>query len=88
MKKADIVLDTKKYEILFFASLSEKDQRIFAALEAMKIGYNGVSIISEKYNINKHTIRAGQKELKSEKLTPSGEIRKKGGGRKKKSKKT
>ena len=84
MKKADFNFDIDKYTALFYNNLSEKDKRLFAGLESMKIGYYGVSTISKKLNINKHTVRAGKKELLSEKLTPCLKIRKKGGGRKKK----
>lgn len=84
MKKTDFNLDIEKYTVLFYNNLSEKDKRLFAGLEAMKIGYYGVSTISKKLNIHKHTIRAGKKELMSEELTPFFKVRKQGGGRKKK----
>ena len=51
----------------------------------MKIGYNGVSEISEKLKIHKHTVRIGKKELLQEILPPTNKIRQKGGGRKKNS---
>jgi len=84
MKKTDFNYDIDKYTTLFYNNLSEKDKRLFAGIEAMKIGYSGVSVISKKWNIHKHTVRAGKKELLSEELTPHTVIRKKGGGRKKK----
>lgn len=86
MKKTDFDIDTEPYKLKFYASLSEKDRRRFVALEAMKIGYYGVKETSKKYNVHANTIRAGLKELKSEKALSSSEIRKKGGGRKKNSK--
>ena len=84
MKKADFNFDIEKYTVLFYNNLSEKDKRLFAGLESMRIGYYGVSTISKKLNIHKHTIRTGKKELMSEELTPCLKVRKKGGGRKKK----
>ena len=84
MKKADFNFDIEKYSVLFYNNLSEKDKRLFAGLESMRIGYYGVSAVSKKLNIHKHTVRAGQKELVSEKLTPCLKVRKNGGGRKKK----
>ena len=84
MKNTDFNCDIDKYTILFYNNLSEKDKRLFAGLESMKIGYYGVSTISKKLNIHKHTIRAGKKELMSEELIPCLQVRKKGGGRKKK----
>jgi len=85
MKKIDFNFDIEKFTLLFLNNLSEKDKRLFAGLEAMKIGYYGVNETSKKFNMNKHTIRTGQKELLSEDLVPAGQIRRKGGGRKKNS---
>ncbi len=84
MKKVDFNVDIEKYTILFYNNLSEKDKRLFAGLESMKIGYSGVSTVSKKLNIHKHTIRTGKKELMSGELVPCFKVRKKGGGRKKK----
>jgi len=84
MKKTDFNFDTEKYTMLFYSNLSEKDKRLFAGLEAMKLGYYGVSEVSKRLNLNKHTVRKGQNELLSENLLPEGQTRKKGGGRKKK----
>lgn len=83
MKKSDFNYDIEKLVLLFFNNLSEKDKRLFAGLEAMKIGYYGVKEVSEKLSIHKHTIRTGQKELLSEEFMPAHQIRRKGGGRKK-----
>ena len=49
----------------------------------MKRGYNGVAIVSDKYGINRHTIRKGKKELLEEILPPAGKVRQHGGGREK-----
>ena len=84
MKKIDFNFDIEKYNLLFYNNLSEKNKRLYASLEAMKIGYYGVNQVSEIYKIDKQTIRKGQKELLSENLVPANRIRKKGGGRKKK----
>lgn len=67
----------------FYLSLSEKDKRNYAALEALKIGYHGVTEVSKRLGINKHTIRQGIKDYNSiEKWKPT-KIRKDGGGDKK-----
>lgn len=86
MKKIDFNYDIDKYSLLFFNSLSEREKRLYAGIESMKLGYYGVVEISEKFNIHKHTVRKGQKELLSENLLPHDQIRKVGGGRKKNSK--
>lgn len=85
MKKQDFNFDIDKYSLLFFNNLSEKDKRLYAGLESMKLGYYGVDEIASKYSIHKHTVRRGQKELLTNKLLPVNHIRKSGGGRKKKS---
>jgi len=85
MKKTDFNIEIEKYILLFVNNLSEKDKRLYVAIEALKIGYYGVSETSKKFKMNKHTIRTGQKELLSGDLVPSGQIRRKGGGRKKNS---
>jgi transposase len=86
MKKMDFIYDVKEYETIFFKKLSEHDKRLFAGLEAMKLGYNGVAEIANKFGINKHTVRRGKKELLTGIDLPQGKVRKKGGGRKKKPK--
>ena len=87
MKKSDLtysVSEIEEHEKFFFTHLPEWIKRHYAAVEAMKIGYNGVSYISEKFGIHEHTIRKGRKELLSKVVPPVGKIRQKGGGRKKK----
>jgi len=83
MKKIDFVYEVEKYEHIFFSHLSEYDKRQYAGLSSMKLGYNGVAIISQKFGIHKHTVRKGKKELIEQIVPPSGKIRQKGGGRKK-----
>lgn len=72
---------------LFCAGLSEKDQRHFAAQEAMKLGWGGKSYISELLQISHRRIRQGEKELNDAEILaqiPSNKQRRIGGGRKKK----
>ena len=63
-------------------SLSEKDRRYYAAVEATKLGYGGVAYISHLLKCNHEVISRGQKELKTEFFEKSDRIRKVGGGRK------
>jgi len=83
MKKEDFIYDIEEHERFFFSQLSERGKRQYAGLEAMKIGYNGVAKISQKFDIHKHTIRTGKKELIEQIVPPATNIRQKGGGRKK-----
>jgi len=66
----------------FYRSLSEKDRRRYAAVEAKKLGYGGISYICRVLQCNDRTIMRGLDEL--EKLPPKAEkrIRLIGGGRK------
>jgi predicted transcriptional regulator len=84
MKKEDFNYDMEKYSILFFNNFSEKDKRLYSGLLYMQLGYYGVRIVSETFNIHKHTVRKGKKELLSGDIVPPERIRRKGGGRKKK----
>ena len=67
----------------FYLSLSEKDKRNYAACEALKIGYHGVTEVSERLGINKRTIRQGIKDFKTIETWKPSKIRKDGGGNKK-----
>ena len=68
----------------FYTSLSEKDKRRYAAIEAKKIGHGGIKYISELFGCHRNTITEGKNEIEnieSEKFNAQG-IREKGGGRK------
>ena len=83
MKKSDFTYEIEKHEKFFFENLPESKKRQYAGLEAMKNGYNGVSFVSKKFGIHKHTVRKGKIELMEQTIPPAGKIRQKGGGRKK-----
>ena len=53
MKKTDFNIEIEKYILLFVNNLSEKDKRLYVAIEALKIGYYGVSETSKKFKMNK-----------------------------------
>jgi len=84
MKKEDFNYDIDKHEKFFYSQLSERGRRQYAGLEAMKQGYNGVAIVSFKFGLNRHTVRKGKTDLLKQIVPPSGKVRQKGGGRKKK----
>lgn len=68
----------------FFATLSEKDQRRFAALEARQLGYGGVKYTAEVLNCSRRTIERGLAELDELANDPAaGRVRRPGAGRKK-----
>ena len=69
---------------IFYQSLSEKERRRYAAIEALKIGYGGISYIERLLGTNSRTIKRGIKELKSPESMNQSRIRAKGAGRKRK----
>ena len=73
----------------FFGTLSEKDQRRYAALEAQRIGHGGMQYVSEILGCSTKTIRRGIDELDMLDDDPAaGRIRRPGAGRKKVSRPT
>ena len=65
-------------------SLSEKDRRRFAALEAIKLGHGGIRYIAKVLACDPQTVKDGMQELKQLPDDPAGSrVRKPGGGRKK-----
>lgn len=62
--------------------LDERLRRIFAAAEAMAIGYGGPSIVSRETGVSRAAIALGLKELKEPERPDTQRLRKKGGGRK------
>jgi hypothetical protein len=62
-----------------YRSLNERDRRRYAAVEASKLGYGGVSYISALLGCDPKTIRRGRHELDDPPDLPPGRVRKKGG---------
>lgn len=56
--------DSERYMKMFYSSLNEKDKRHYAALEAQKLCYGGISYISELLGCARSTIFEGIDELK------------------------
>jgi hypothetical protein len=69
----------------FYRTLSEKERRRYAAIEADKLGHGGIDYISHLFEIDPKPIRRGQEELNHEEALPDGRQRKKGGDAKAKS---
>ncbi len=69
----------------FAQTLSEKDRRRFAALEASQRGYGGITYIAGVLNCSEKTIERGIAELDQLADDPAaGRVRRPGAGRKKK----
>ena len=66
----------------FYHSLSEKDRRRYAAIEAVKLGWGGLTYISQLFGCDYYTIRFGIEELNDPSAMNLKRIRRPGGGRK------
>ena len=66
----------------YYQSLSEKDRRRYAGIEAIKLGYGGISYIHRVLGCDYRTIKAGIAELKDDSSMDEVEVRRHGGGRK------
>ena len=64
----------------------EKQKRLVAAVEAVRIGWGGITEVSAITGMNRRTIARGIRELRAGD-TPEGRVRVSGGGRKKAEKK-
>ena len=82
--KPDVLMnEIKAALIIFYSTLDEKQRRLYAGLEALKLGECGTEYISKLLGINKKTVARGKKELLDNSITIDT-IRDSGGGRKKK----
>lgn len=61
-----------------FESLSERDRRHYAAVEAAKFGRGGLAYLARVLGCDEKTIRRGRRELTQPITLPPGRSRKKG----------
>jgi len=66
--------------ILFVSLLDERQRRLYAGLESLRLGRGGDSMISSLLNLDNHTVARGRRELMQRDIEID-RIRKKGGGR-------
>lgn len=66
----------------YYQSLCEKNRRRYAGIEAVKLGYGGISYISRLLGCNYRTIALGISELDDNEAMSRQTIRGSGGGRK------
>jgi hypothetical protein len=67
----------------FYTTLSEKEKRRYAALEAGKLGHGGQKYICTLLGCSPTTLRVGREEIVHGSPIPKGHIRRAGGGRRK-----
>jgi hypothetical protein len=67
--------------ILFYSLLDERQRRLYAGLESMKIGHGGDEQIAALLGLNPNTVARGRRELLARDIEIE-RVRSKGGGRK------
>lgn len=77
----DLATEEAKATILLFCSmLDEKQRRLYAGLESLKLGYGGDAYIGALLGMDPHTVARGRRELISGDVSKDG-VRENGGGR-------
>ncbi len=74
--------NVEKHMLNLFRSLSEKDRRRYAAVEAEKLGHGGATYVAELFHCDTDTIRQGRQDIEQ---LPHDDackrVRKKGGSK-------
>jgi len=72
--------EAKATLLLFFSMLNERQRRLYAGLESLKLGHGGDAYVAELFGIDPHTVARGRQELEAGDLDGQT-MRAKGGGR-------
>jgi hypothetical protein len=79
--KPDILMNELKAAlIIFYSTLDEKQRRLYAGYESLKIGHGGDKRISDLLGLDQRTVAKGRKELLGGDVDIDN-VRKPGGGR-------
>jgi hypothetical protein len=73
--------EAKALLVLFCSMLNEKQRRLYAGLESLKLGHGGDAHIGSLLGMDPHTVAKGRKELMEADLSDSDRIRAPGAGR-------
>jgi hypothetical protein len=73
--------EAKALLVLFCSMLNEKQRRLYAGLESLKLGYGGDAHIASILGMDPHTVAKGRKELMGADLTATDRLRASGAGR-------
>lgn len=66
--------------VLFYSLLDERQRRLYAGLEALKVGHGGDTQVAELLGLDPATVARGRRELLAGDIEP-GRVRRAGGGR-------
>ena len=72
--------ESKAAIVLFLGLLDERQRRMFAGLESLRLGWGGDRRVAEITGLDVHTIARGRRELLGGEM-PAARIRRPGGGR-------
>ena len=72
--------DLKAAILLFYSLLDERQRRLFAGVESLKLGRGGDTVLAEFLNLDPHTVARGRQQLLDHEVEP-GRMRRAGGGR-------
>ena len=78
--------EAKAALFLFWATLDERQRRLYAGLESARVGHGGDELVADLFGIERHTVARGRDEL-LEGFDPAAPVRRPGGGRKAQEKK-
>jgi hypothetical protein len=62
--------------------LTERTRRVFAATEALSLGWGGIAVVSRATGLSRQVISDGMQEVRGGTQAEEGRVRRKGGGRK------
>ncbi len=71
--------EAKAVVLLFLSALDERQRRLYAGLESLKLGYGGDSYIADLFGMDPHTVSRGRRELEDGDWDTS-RLRAEGGG--------
>lgn len=72
--------EAKAVVLLFLSALDERQRRLYAGLESLKLGYGGDSYIANLFGMDPHTVSRGRRDLEKGAWDTS-RLRVEGGGR-------
>lgn len=78
--EAELSPELRAAIILFFSLLDEQQRRLYAGLEAQKLGFGGDRKIADFFGVDVHTVARGRRELFGGQVQRE-RVRKEGGGR-------
>ncbi len=74
--------EIKQRYVRIAGDLTERTRRLFAANEALSLGWGGISAVSRATGLSRQVISDGMQELQEGIQVEEGRVRRKGGGRK------